>query len=100
MSQYNDDNTVVLFKNDKYEVGGNKPIYKGNAVFNGTKLNMSVWLKEANGEGKLPKGTKFLSGVFDDWQPEGQRGNNSGQGGYVNSRQNQSQPPADDDIPF
>lgn len=86
MSDY--DNTIVLFKNDKWEEGGKQPIYKGLAEFNGTKLNCSVWLKEAKGDGKLPAGTKFLSGVFDDWQPP------ASQQAATNSV------PEKDDIPF
>ena len=89
MSDY--DNTIVLFKNDKYEAGGKQPIYKGNAEFNGTKLNCSVWLKEANGDGKLAKGTKFLSGVFDDWQPSKSSGASSSP---------KLDPVGSDDIPF
>ena len=94
MSDY--DNTIVLFKNEKYEQGGKQPIYKGNATFNGTKLNCSVWLKEANGEGKLPKGTKFMSGVFDDWQPQSQSGGGKGDQAPWSSNDKKG----DDDIPF
>ena len=95
MSDY--DNSIVLFKNEKYEQGGKHPMYKGNATFNGTKLNCSVWLKEANGEGKLPKGTKFFSGVFDDWQPQPQSGGGKGdQAPWAGGDQAKK----DDDIPF
>lgn len=88
MSDYDNNNSIVLFKNDKYEEGGKHPMYKGNATFNGTKLNCAVWLKEANGEGKLPKGTKFFSGTFDDWKPDSSKANS---GDALK---------ADDDIPF
>ena len=91
MSDY--DNTIVLFKNERYEQGGKHPMYKGNATFNGQQLNCSVWLKEANGDGKLEKGTKFFSGTFDDWKPDASKGNGGG------SRQ--SAPAVElDDIPF
>ena len=91
-----DDNTIVLYKNDKYEQGGKHPMYKGNATFNGTKLNCAVWLREADGNGKLEKGTKFFSGTFDDWKPAEQ---SNGKGAQAPWSGNQ-QPKADDDIPF
>jgi len=90
MSDY--DNTIVLFKNDKYEAGGKQPVYKGSAEFNGKKLNCSVWIKEASGEGKLEKGTKFLSGVFDDWQPSKSSG--------ASPHSQRLDPVGADDIPF
>lgn len=75
MSDY--DNTIVLFKNERHkkEPEKNHPMYKGNATFNGQQLNCSIWLKEANGDGKLEKGTKFFSGTFDDWKPDASKGN-------------------------
>jgi hypothetical protein len=89
------DNTLVLFKNEKYEQGGKHPMYKGNATFQGTKLNCSVWLKEANGEGKLEKGTKFFSGTFD-----GSYQNNKGSGKADEAPWSGDQSKGDDDIPF
>ena len=73
-------------------------MYKGNATFNGTKLNCSVWLKEANGEGKLEKGTKFFSGTFDDWKPDAAKNNSNGKGAEAPWSGNQTKD--DDDIPF
>ena len=94
------DNTLVLFKNEKCEQGGKHPLYKGNATFKGNKLNCSVWLKEASGEGKLPKGTKFFSGTFDDWKPEGSNQNNKGAGKAGEAPWSGNQSGNDDDIPF
>jgi hypothetical protein len=97
MSKYDDNNSIALYKNDKYEAGGNKPIYKGKAKFNGQELNCSVWLREASGEGKMEKGTKFLSGTFDDWKPDASRGNQS-QGSNVTAMPQSIA--GLDDIPF
>ena len=99
MSKYDDSNSIALYKNDKYEVGGNKPIYKGKAKFNGQELNCSVWLREASGEGKMEKGTKFLSGTFDDWKPDASRGNGGQQQGSNVTAMPQSVAGMDD-IPF
>lgn len=79
---------AFLFKNEKYEQGGSHPIYKGNFVLNGERLNMSFWLKTADGKGKLPQGTMFLSGEIDDWKPQKE------------SAPAQPAPPPSDDIPF
>ena len=79
---------AFLFKNEKYEQGGNHPIYKGNFVLDGKKLNISFWLKQADGKGKLPQGTMFLSGEIDDWEPQKQ------------NTPAQSAPTFSDDIPF
>ena len=97
--QYDDSNSIALYKNDKYEVGGNKPIYKGKAKFNGQELNCSVWLREASGEGKMEKGTKFLSGTFDDWKPDANRSNGGQQQGSNVTAMPQSVAGMDD-IPF
>ncbi|MEL0014968.1 MAG: hypothetical protein VW715_07115 [Rhodospirillales bacterium] len=86
------DNTIILFKNEKWEAGGKQPVYKGNAEFNGKKLNCSLWIKEASGDGKLKKGTKFLSGVFDDWQPSNQSS--------ASPSHNKLDPVGSEDIPF
>ena len=68
MSDYDDSNTIVLFKNEKYEAGGKHPVYKGTVTMDGKEKSVSVWLREASGEGKMSKGEKFLSGTLDVWQ--------------------------------
>lgn len=52
------DNSGVLFKNDK---GGNdrRPDYRGKAMVNGRKVEISAWIKEGN------KG-KFMSLSFSE----------------------------------
>lgn len=81
---------AFLFKNEKYEQGGGHPIYKGNVTVEGKKWNLSFWLKQADGKGKLPQGTMFLSGEADQWEPSKNAPN----------RQAQPTPLPNDDIPF
>lgn len=88
MSDYDDSNSIVLFKNEKYEQGGNHPVYKGTVKMDGKQKNVSVWIRQASGEGKMEKGTTFLSGVLDTW--EGQQG----------QQQQGKQFAPDSDIPF
>lgn len=59
---------AFLFKNEKYEQGGDHPVYKGNVTINGEKWNLSFWLKQADGNGKLEQGTMFLSGSADQYE--------------------------------
>jgi|SaaInlStandDraft_1057018.scaffolds.fasta_scaffold283111_2 hypothetical protein len=68
MSDYDNSNTIVLFKNEKYEAGGKHPVYKGTVTMDGKEKSVSVWLREASGEGKMSKGEKFLSGTLDVWE--------------------------------
>lgn len=74
MSDYDDSNSIVLFKNEKYEQGGNHPVYKGTVKMDGKQKNVSVWIRQASGEGKMEKGTTFLSGVLDTWEGQQQGG--------------------------
>lgn len=64
---------AFLFKNDKYEQGGNNPMYKGSVTIDGKKWNLSFWLKQADGKGKLPHGTMFMAGEVDDWTSDGKQ---------------------------
>ena len=80
---------AFLFKNEKYEQGGDHPIYKGNVTIEGDRWNLSFWLRQADGNGKLEKGTMFLSGEADKWEPS------------KSAPKQQAQPaPSNDDIPF
>ena len=88
MSDYDDSNSIVLFKNDKYEQGGNHPVYKGTVKMDGKQKNVSVWVRQAKGDGKMEKGTMFLSGVLDTWEGQGQ------------GQQQSKQFAPDSDIPF
>lgn len=84
------DNSFALFKNPQWTEGSNLPMYKGTGNWQGEEINLSCWLREASGEGKLEAGTKFFSGAIDQWQPKPQGG-----------RPQQSEAPmADDTIPF
>ena len=77
MSDYDDSNTIVLFKNEKYEQGGNHPVYKGSVKMDGKQKNVSVWIRQASGDGKMEKGTTFLSGTLDEWESK-EKGKDSG----------------------
>ena len=63
MSGEQRDNSGVLFRNEKYEEGSNKPLYTGKCLVNGQELRMAAWIKEAN------NGQKFMSIQFTE--PEG-----------------------------
>ena len=77
MSDYDDSNSIVLFKNEKYEQGGNHPVYTGTVKMEGRQKNVSVWIRQASGDGKMEKGTTFLSGTLDEWESKGKdKGNN------------------------
>lgn len=85
---------AFLFKNDKYEQGGSHPIYKGNVTIDGRKRNISLWLKMADGNGRLEQGTMFLAGEVDEWAPEDK-------GQPASAPQPAPTPqPKPDDIPF
>lgn len=79
---------AFLFKNEKYEQGSNHPAYKGSVTINGEKWNLSFWLKQADGKGKLPKGTIFMAGEVDQYEAKQQQA------------PAQSAPMSLDDIPF
>lgn len=81
---------AFLFKNDKYEQeGGNHPMYKGNVTIEGRKWNLSFWLKQADGNGKLPQGTMFMAGEVDQWEAPNKA-----------SQAPKPAPVSDSDIPF
>lgn len=80
---------AFLFKNEKYEQGGDHPIYKGNVTIKGERWNLSFWLKQADGNGKLEQGTMFLSGEADQYE-----------GKKPKPEAPQPTPVSDDDIPF
>jgi hypothetical protein len=80
---------AFLFKNEKYEQGGDRPVYKGNVTIEGVKWNLSFWLKQADGKGQLPQGTMFLSGEADQYEGKKQK-----------PQAPQPAPVSNDDIPF
>ncbi len=84
------DNSFALFKNPQWTEGSNLPMYKGTGNWQGEEINLSCWLREASGEGKLEAGTKFFSGSIDQWQPKPQG----------NRPQRSEAPMASEDIPF
>lgn len=57
---YDNNNTGVLFRNEKKQPGDKLPDYRGNCEVNGVKLDVAGWLKEST---KKP-GVKFMSLKF------------------------------------
>lgn len=57
MAQYDNNNSGVLFKNDRKE-SDRQPDYKGNAEVNGVQYWISAWVKESQ------NGNKFMSLAF------------------------------------
>ena len=85
MTQYDNTDTIALFKHDKK--GNEKaPDYSGNLFdANGTKRRVAVWLRESQ------SGNKFMSGTVQDFQEQ-----------QAPPAQAAAQPVAEsfDDIPF
>ena len=57
MSEYDNNNTGALFKNDKKQ-SDRHPDYNGSCEVNGVEMWMSAWLKTSNG------GKKYMSLSF------------------------------------
>jgi len=55
MAEYDNNNTFVLFKNDKGD-NPKRPDYTGNVTVNGAIMKLSGWIRESNA------GAKFISG--------------------------------------
>lgn len=95
MTQYDDTNRGVLFKNDK-QGNENRPDYKGSINVNGQELWLSAWLKTSQA------GNKFMSlSVQPKEQQQGQQPQYAGNGQPQVSPPQNPQPAFDDsDIPF
>ena len=64
---------IFLFKNERHtnEPEKNHPMYKGTAVVDGKEKSVSLWVRTADGTGKLEKVTKFFGGeVEEKWTPD------------------------------
>lgn len=55
MADYDNNNTFVLFKNDKGD-NQKRPDYTGNVTVNGIEMRLSGWIRESQ------NGNKFISG--------------------------------------
>lgn len=64
MADYDNNNTGVLFKNDRKE-SEKQPDYKGEAELDGTAYWMSAWIKKSTKTGK-----PFMSFAFTPKQPQ------------------------------
>lgn len=64
MSEYDNSNTGVLFKNDK-KGNDRAPDYKGKINVDGVEKQLAAWIKTSQ------KGTKFMSlSVSEPYQPK------------------------------
>lgn len=59
MSDYDNSNSGVLFKNEKEE-GSKQPDYKGTAEVNGKQLEIAAWIRTSK------TGKKFMSLKFQE----------------------------------
>lgn len=59
MSDYDNNNSGVLFKNEKEE-GSKQPDYKGTAEVNGKQLEIAAWIRTSK------TGKKFMSLKFQE----------------------------------
>jgi hypothetical protein len=98
MSKHDDTNTIVLFKNEKRTEENNQAYYRGEVNMEGKVMNVSLWIREASGNGKLPKGTKFLGGELDNY--EFKKTDGPGTGNTPATKPPVPAAPSDDDIPF
>ena len=99
MSDYDNNNTIVLFKNEKRTPENNQAVYRGTVNMDGKEKNVSVWIRTATGKGKLPEGTKFLGGELDEYNPN--RTDGPGTGTTPETKPPVAAAPAqEDDIPF
>ena len=88
MSEYDDTNRGVLFRNDRKE-SDRQPDYKGSINVDGVEYWLSAWLKESK------TGTKFMSLSVNPKQPSAHA--ESKADGYQPQKAFQM---PDDDVPF
>ena len=69
MTEYDNTNSGVLFKNDKGD-NPKRPDYRGTGNWQGQEFNISAWIKESKKDG-----SKFFSFRFEDKQPAKPKGN-------------------------
>ncbi len=87
MSDYDNNLTGVLFKNDDKREGKRDPDYKGNAEIDGRQYWLSAWINESKKDGR-----KFMSLRFKEKEPRADA-----------APADKAAPPADDfndEIPF
>ena len=60
MSDYDNNNSGVLFKNDKKEEGSKQPDYNGSAEIDNKQLEIAAWIRTSK------TGKKFMSLKFQE----------------------------------
>lgn len=90
MSQYDNDNTLVLFVNDYKAPGSNQPDYKGKATVGGVEFKCSGWKKEGKNTGSVYLSVKLTPSVGDE----------VGVATAAPATTPRSKPKNNDDIPF
>ena len=60
MTDFDNSNSGVLFKNDKKAEGSKQPDYNGNAEVNGKKVEIAAWIRTSK------TGKKFMSLKFQE----------------------------------
>lgn len=68
MTQYTNESTLVLFKNDKGD-NPKRPDYRGKLYLNGEEFKLSCWISEK----KDGSGEKYLRGKVERAEAQGQR---------------------------
>jgi len=95
MNDYDNTNRGAIFKNTERNKE-TQPHYKGTINFEGQDIDVSLWIREASGQGKLEAGTKFFSVACE--RPWKERQDNQSPAPKPAQQQAPSMP--DDDIPF
>lgn len=89
MSDYSNENTGVLFKNDK-EGNENRPDYKGKIFFGNEEKQLAAWIKTSK------NGQKYMSlSVSEPYNAENKPAQQS-----EPAQQNTGAPTYDSDVPF
>lgn len=87
MTQYDNDNTLVLFVNEYKAPGSNQPDYKGKATVGGAEFKCAGWKKEGKNTGNTYLSVKLTPVEEEAEQP-------------TPAPSPRPKPKSNDDIPF